>query len=908
MAGHLQPVAAEDGKSVQNMTFDTDQERRVSRSPHPYHRRGTGLLDTELEPDRQGADNDEGEGYSTARSSSGSGTEADDERGRLLRSLPAPPLKNHKGLRSAPFEDTTPQPSPVGTPPAIEHTEKELSSRTIGSDNRWRGQEGFDIQSIREKYTKRKRSEIVRRTTEILLFISVGLVASREYFLEGRLLCFSSGEADFYIPNPAKIDVWIAIIYQIGAVLVLYLLYPIRAAYQAKRAGYSLNTSLARGFHIPSRFDPAPLLYPVFLPLLVSMSLASTTTDFILPNIILGLSSLPLRVVPFDVPKSDFNVLHWLLTVLPLAFSQPQASRRCATLTLLYPMHFYTRRIIEFLTTTSLDIAELHLLALILTDLYTFAASAQSEILKALLWLGTMLLFIICRKPLKWELALARVPSWRFRESNRRPRSNKSFLQTLDRTVCSMLAQLITSHKSRQAYDSEDDRDFEPVSEMGKFASELSININGLVKHPTATLLDQPVEPNLEGRRSDCIERSEIDRDVTMRRRHTLPAMESSPIQIHKNTPSRRPKRSLTTSSQSFLNLTKAQAAIRKWAYAIFVYAATLFIILCPVRIYVSRFSLKGHEPFGWALGYLFGDISPFRSWVSARGLDVWIPLPGPFHHADLDQSGWVEQLRQDKTGPANMRLLLCVYCLLVLLVGMTVVLQLSSMAEVDTRRKVFHGTMVAMLLPTVFVDPCFISLALILILAIFLLLDLFRAAQLPPVSRPLTAFLAPYVDGRDHRGPVIVSHIFLLIGCAIPLWLSLAAVRRSGQNPWAGWDVDTREVSMLSGVVCVGMGDSAASLIGRRYGRHKWYWSGGKSLEGSLAFVIAVTLGLTAAYIWLRVGGWVVYERASPVVVLGKAWLAASGASLTEAVLTGANDNVVVPVVLWLLVRGLKL
>jgi len=360
--------------------------------------------------------------------------------------------------------------------------------------------------------------------------------------------------------------------------------------------------------------------------------------------------------------------------------------------------------------------------------------------------------------------------------------------------------------------------------------------------------------------------------------------------------------------SQSFLALTPAQAAVRRWAYAAFVYAAVLFIVLGPIRIYVGLFALKGFEPFGWALGYLLGDMPPFRLWVSSLSLDTWIRLPDPFSQTLLPPMGWVERLRQNTLGPANMRIFLCVYCLLVLLAGMATVLRLSSIAEVDTRRKVFHGVMVIMLLPTIFIDPCFISLALILILAVFLLLDLFRASQLPPVSKPLTNFLAPYVDGRDHRGPVIVSHIFLLIGCAIPLWLSLAAVRRGGQTPWAGWDVEARDVSMISGVVCVGMGDSAASLIGRRYGRHKWYWGGGKSLEGSVAFAAAATLGLVVAYTWLRVGGWVMYNAQPPAIVLGKAFLAALGASLTEAVLTGANDNVVVPVMLWLLVRGLAL
>jgi dolichol kinase len=257
--------------------------------------------------------------------------------------------------------------------------------------------------------------------------------------------------------------------------------------------------------------------------------------------------------------------------------------------------------------------------------------------------------------------------------------------------------------------------------------------------------------------------------------------------------------------------------------------------------------------------------------------------------------------------GAANTRLVICVYCVTVLAAGIATVLSLTSVVEVDTRRKVFHGIMVAMLLPTVFVDPCFVALALMLILAIFLLLDLFRASQLPPISRPLTNFLAPYVDGRDHRGPVIISHVFLLIGCAVPLWLSLAGAPRSGVGPWIGWDVIERDVSMVSGVICVGMGDAAASLIGRRYGRHKWLWSGGKSLEGSLAFTVAVTVGLVFSHAWLLTGGWGRKAGTDPwAKVVTKALTAAAGASLTEAVLTSCNDNVVPPVALWLLVRGL--
>ncbi|KAK4697957.1 hypothetical protein P7C71_g199, partial [Lecanoromycetidae sp. Uapishka_2] len=112
----------------------------------------------------------------------------------------------------------------------------------------------------------------------------------------------------------------------------------------------------------------------------------------------------------------------------------------------------------------------------------------------------------------------------------------------------------------------------------------------------------------------------------------------------------------------------------------------------------------------------------------------------------------------------------------------------------------------------------------------------------------------------------------------------------------------------MVAGVVCVGMGDAAASLIGRRFGRRRWCWSGGKSLEGSLAFAVAVILGLNFARWWLVLGGWDGDQGDPWVTTLSKTAVAAIGASLTEAVLTGGNDNVIVPVILWLLVRGLRI
>jgi dolichol kinase len=422
-------------------------------------------------------------------------------------------------------------------------------------------------------------------------------------------------------------------------------------------------------------------------------------------------------------------------------------------------------------------------------------------------------------------------------------------------------------------------------------------------------------------------------------RRHTLPVSKLAG-RIKSTTPSGRRKRATSSSVRAFFSLTQTQAAIRKWLYACYVYVCILLLILVGVRAYVQRYALLNHEPIGWALGYLLGDIPQFRFQVVKANLERWICLPPrPAGSESCPSSGecsggWVQHTRLTSLGQSNTRLFLSAYWLGIIVTGLAIVFRLSPVYEVDTRRKVFHFMMVAMFLPTIYVDPCYVALALALMLAIFLLLDLLRASQLPPLSKPIARFLTPYVDGRDLRGPVVISHIFLLIGCAIPLWLSLASLPRHGSGPLKGWEVPTREVSMVSGVVCVGLGDAAASLVGRRWGHRKWIWGGGKSIEGSLAFAVAVFAGLMSAAVWLRLGGWEVatatatgsqglapsasgMDALMSVLDLGRLWpwlraeapktaVCASLASLTEAVLTGGNDNVVVPVVLWGCVKSL--
>ena len=725
------------------------------------------------------------------------------------------------------------------------------------------------------------------------------------------------------VSNVAK-KVSLAVLSQLITFTLLLLLYPIRVQRLSRKRTSFAALWTANCLRIPSSFDPASLLYPIFLPVYVALSLPSANDTAVFSNIVLSLSSIPYQLIPRSSSQKRCHVVHWCIASVPLFVSTAVSHRSSPIYTpdhastattgefspefllYLYPLHQAIVPVLRDLTSTSLLSAERQLLSIGLINLLIHSASPQTVILKALLWGGGIAVLVFCEPVLRWGVMLARIPRWRFRRSGQVVRARNIFLEVFNRPV-----------DSRRRGGSDADEDGAPGFDLkagtqSKRSGPDHFSWNST--RPPVALQQKPgSEGNLglNGVRSSGGMESHLDLSKAHLQRHTILDADNSPLQgqtLSEQLSSCRPMETLPFYVRSYLSLSPSQASLRKWLYAAYVYASILSIVVLGIRPYVEHHALDGQEPFGWALGYLFGNIRWFRFQVVTRNLESWICLPPSVekHVSPSDDRSSVEHIRSDILGAANTRLMLMGYFLLILAMGIGTVIRLSNRVEVDTRRKVFHGMMVVMFLPATFIDPTFAAFSMALVLAVFLLLDVFRASQLPPVSKPLASFLSPYIDGRDLRGPVVVSHIFLLIGCAVPLWLSLAGIDRTGQGCWAGWDVLPRDVGMVGGVICVGMGDAAASLVGRRFGRRKWPWSGGKSLEGSIAFTVAVMSGLGIARTWLWVGGWPGYHDGSWSQMTVKCAIAATGASLTEAVLTGGNDNVMVPVVLWLFITGL--
>ncbi|KAK4204232.1 hypothetical protein QBC40DRAFT_273040 [Triangularia verruculosa] len=880
--------------TAENADDDPDTLRALSRSPHPYHRQSFELLEPS---DRLISRNEPfpALGKNSAPPSE-SGTEADDE--HFLKGLPAPKARLHKGLRgkNEPLSGTS---TPFLSPAVME----EEGRKTILSTNH--------VEKRVAAERVRRRKEIIRRITEVLLL-----------GLQGVIVALNSDVQPYVRIYGNKVLVVLAMLLGLAA------LYPLRLAVWAYRRG---EPSRALPIRIPAAFDPAPLLYPFITPVLISLLVAPNVKSVVLPNLVLGISALPRALFPGSRYWESFSSSHWLFSCAPVLADKliphiqvtQQGEIPAEVLVLLYPLHQTLCLILHHLTTTSLLVAELQLLSVALINLLLLATSPQAVILQAVLWGGGIGLMVLCSQVIQWGISLARVPKWRFKRGQSSSEWGFGFGQ-LRRMLFSPKGRRqrsSTGQSTNTFSDSAESTDREIATKPTTLQAD-GFSDNEVVVPPT------PDAPSSAAKLSFA----EPPFNQNVPRRHTLPSVGKSGPRSKSSTPSGRRKRSASSSVRAFFSLTHKQATLRKWLYSSYVLLSIILIIFLGIRLYVQYYALGGEEPIGWALGYLFGDLPQFRFQVVQHNLERWICLPSRLDLSEVQcTSGWMQHLRQFSFGEANTRLILSSYWLTVIGFGLAIVFSLSPVCEVDTRRKVFHFMMVAMFLPTIYVDPTYIALALSLMLAIFLLLDLIRASQLPPLSGPIAKFLTPYVDGRDLRGPVVISHIFLLIGCAIPLWLSLASLGRQGEGYARGWEVKERELAMVSGVVCVGLGDAAASLIGRRWGHRKWLWGGGKSIEGSVAFAVAVFLGLLMAGLWLKVGGWETttgglssgdsrsgYESLMGVLDSGRLYhewgreqvpkmgVCSVLASMTEAVLTGGNDNVVVPIVLWGCVKGL--
>jgi dolichol kinase len=162
-----------------------------------------------------------------------------------------------------------------------------------------------------------------------------------------------------------------------------------------------------------------------------------------------------------------------------------------------------------------------------------------------------------------------------------------------------------------------------------------------------------------------------------------------------------------------------------------------------------------------------------------------------------------------------------------------------------------------------------------------FLALEIIRLGDIPlpfGVERPIQRFMALFVDERDTQGELYVTHITLLLGLAVPIWL--------------GSDLEA-----FAGIIMTGVGDALASVVGSLCGQRTIAVGTKKTAEGAAACFVSMILS------WWSITAWF------GVRLTGAQWAAVAASTgcctLLESV-TDSMDNIFVSSVYFCLLTGL--
>ncbi|KAK4531132.1 hypothetical protein CCYA_CCYA07G1989 [Cyanidiococcus yangmingshanensis] len=146
--------------------------------------------------------------------------------------------------------------------------------------------------------------------------------------------------------------------------------------------------------------------------------------------------------------------------------------------------------------------------------------------------------------------------------------------------------------------------------------------------------------------------------------------------------------------------------------------------------------------------------------------------------------------------------------------------------------------------------------------------------------------FMTALVDERD-EGSVIVSHLYLLLGCAAPGWVLLSSFER--------WQASNCSMSSVltewsSGLLSLGVFDTAACMLGNCFGKHHWPRSR-KTFEGSLGGFVSAWLVHHMLLAWHESG------QSSVTIEAMVGFSVALFLCMIFEALTAQNDNLVLPV-----------
>ncbi|XP_012471591.1 dolichol kinase EVAN isoform X1 [Gossypium raimondii] len=225
-------------------------------------------------------------------------------------------------------------------------------------------------------------------------------------------------------------------------------------------------------------------------------------------------------------------------------------------------------------------------------------------------------------------------------------------------------------------------------------------------------------------------------------------------------------------------------------------------------------------------------------------------------------------------------RLSLCIYWLVLIYASVLRFYHISKNSKIERilLRKYYHLLAVLMFLPALIYQPKFLDLAFSAALAVFLVLEIIRVWRIWPLGQLVHQFMSAFTDHRD-SDLIIVSHFSLLLGCALPIWMS------SGFND--------RPLTPFSGILSLGIGDTMASMVGHKYGVLRWSKTGKKTIEGTAAGITSVLAACSVLLPLLASTGYFLTQHWFPI------FIAVTTSGLLEAYTTQL-DNAFIPLVFY--------
>lgn len=146
--------------------------------------------------------------------------------------------------------------------------------------------------------------------------------------------------------------------------------------------------------------------------------------------------------------------------------------------------------------------------------------------------------------------------------------------------------------------------------------------------------------------------------------------------------------------------------------------------------------------------------------------------------------------------------------------------------------RKGYHLLACTLFLPPILLKEVdMLGMGLAVALSVLLLVEVVRVTEVPIIGPVVHRFMASFVDERD-RGVVFTTHLTLLVGMAVPIWIT--------SHDDDDDDGMLERERLVSGIAIIGIGDAVASVVGSLVGRVSICRGSTKTVEGTVAGAMA--------------------------------------------------------------------